>query len=300
LGLSISRALCELMGGSLRLHSEPGQGTQVWVTLQALRAAVEPAPISHPITPLPVKGGRALRVLVVDDYPPNRLLLDQQLSYLGHTVRVAEDGAAGFELWRNDAFDAVITDCNMPEGNGYVLARKIRDSERQGGSLACLIVGCTANAQPEERQRCLDAGMDDCLFKPLSLAHLADCLREVGACRHLNEPTQVIDLSELRRLTAGSVENFTQLLETLVACHRQDLQRLDTLTAAGDLQQLADLVHRIKGSARMIRADHVLQACAWCEALADDDPLALADALATLREAMYELSQALEQTTESA
>lgn len=142
--------------------------------------------------------------------------------------------------------------------------------------------------------------MDDCLFKPLTLAHLADCLREVVAGQQPRETAQVLDLRELRRLTAGSAQSFAQLLETLVACHRQDLQRLDALTAAGELQQVADLVHRIKGSARLIRADNVLQACAWCEALADDDPLALGDALAALRQAMCELSQVLEQTTELA
>jgi two-component system sensor histidine kinase EvgS len=299
LGLSISRALCELMGGTLRLHSVPGQGTQVWVTLQASRVAVEQAPSDCASAPVAIQGSQPLRILVVDDYPPNRLLLDQQLSYLGHSVRLAKDGAAGFELWRSAAFDAVITDCNMPEGNGYGLARQIRDNERQRGLLPCLIVGCTANAQPEERQRCLEAGMDDCLFKPLSLAHLAECLREVVACQRPREPAQLLDLSELRRLTAGSAESFAQLLETLVACHRQDLQRLDALTASGNLQQVTDLVHRIKGSARMIRADTVLQACNWCEALVGDDPVALGDALATLREAMYELSQALEQTAES-
>jgi two-component system sensor histidine kinase EvgS len=298
LGLSISRALCELMGGELSLHSQPGQGTQVWVTLQAPRAAAEPEPIGAPLPEL-VLGARGLRVLVVDDYSPNRLLLDQQLSYLGHTVRLAKDGVAGFELWNTEPFDAVITDCNMPEGNGYVLARQIRDSERQRGLRPCLIVGCTANAQAEERQRCLDVGMDDCLFKPLSLAHLADCLREVVAGRRPREPQSVMDLSELRRLTAGSEESFAQLLDTLVACHQEDLQRLDALGAQVEVQQVMDLVHRIKGSARMIRADTVLQACTYCEALAAEDPVALGDALAILREAMHELAQALEQTPES-
>jgi two-component system sensor histidine kinase EvgS len=300
LGLSISRALCELMGGSLRLHSEPGRGTQVWVTLQAARVTAEPEPVRPPIVDAPTKSAQALRVLVVDDYSPNRLLLDQQLTYLGHTVRLAKDGVTGFELWRTEPFDAVITDCNMPEANGYMLARQIRDAERERGLVPCLVLGCTANAQPEERERCLEAGMDDCLFKPLSLAHLANCLRDVVAYRQPRTPAQVIDLSELRRLTAGSAESFAQLLETLVDCHRQDLQRLDALTAAGDFQPVADLVHRIKGSARMIRADAVLQACSWCEVLAKDDPVALGDALGTLREAMYELSRALEQTTEEA
>lgn len=297
LGLSISRALCELMGGELRLHSRPGQGTQVWVTLQAPRVAAMPAPLGAQAAAPPPVSAQVLRILVVDDYPANRLLLDQQLTYLGHAVRLAKDGVAGFESWRAEPFDAVITDCNMPEGDGYLLARQIRDSERQQGLQPCLILGCTANAQPEGRQRCLEAGMDDCLIKPLSLAQLAECLGNVVACRQPREPAQVIDLGELRRLTAGSAEGFAQLLETLITCHREDVRRLDTLSAANDLQQLPDLVHRIKGSARMIRAESVLQACAYCEALLADDPLALADALATLREAMYELSQALEQTT---
>lgn len=151
LGLSISRALCELMGGSLRLHSEPGRGTQVWVTLQAARVTAEPEPVRPPIVDAPTKSAQALRVLVVDDYSPNRLLLDQQLTYLGHTVRLAKDGVTGFELWRTEPFDAVITDCNMPEANGYMLARQIRDAERERGLVPCLVLGCTANAQPEAR-----------------------------------------------------------------------------------------------------------------------------------------------------
>lgn len=137
--------------------------------------------------------------------------------------------------------------------------------------------------------------MDDCLFKPLSLAQLADCLRDVTVCGPDADRAPILDLGELRRLTTGCAESFAQLLETLRTCHRDDLGRLQALVAAGDLQQAPDLVHRIKGSARMIRAEAVLQSCAYCEGVQEDDPQTQCEALELLREAMEELSQALDQ-----
>ena len=73
---------------------------------------------------------RPLTILVVDDYPANRLLLSRQLSYLGHQVLLAEDGQQGFEQWREHACDLVVTDCNMPVVSGYELTGAIRDEER--------------------------------------------------------------------------------------------------------------------------------------------------------------------------
>lgn len=77
------------------------------------------------------------------------------------------------QLWRAGHFDMVITDCNMPLMSGYDLAQQIRQDEVQRGMGACWVVGLTANAQPEEKARCLRAGMNDCLFKPLNLKALS-------------------------------------------------------------------------------------------------------------------------------
>ena len=125
LGLMISRTLSEMMGGSLVLNSVLGQGTQVEMraSLPTL-ATLSPQPI---VEPAPLLESQALKVLVIDDYPANRLLLSQQLHYLGHRVVDAVDGAHGLRAWRAEHFDAVITDCNMPLMNGYELARAIRD-----------------------------------------------------------------------------------------------------------------------------------------------------------------------------
>lgn len=313
LGLSISRSLCELMGGNLQLHSRLGEGTQVWVTLQVPRVQTQPslepgaqypqvcppqaAGAQAQPTPPPATGDASLTILVVDDYPANCLLLSQQLNYLGHQVVVATEGVSGFERWRTGHFDAVITDCNMPGGDGYRLARQIRASERERGSARCLILGCTANAQPQERLRCIEAGMDDCLFKPLGLTQVAERLSQMAGTAPACLPASVVDLSELRRLTGECTESFRLLLRTLLECHRKDLQDLDELTATGDLHQAEDLIHRVKGSARMIRAEAVLQACAFCEAVSEDSAEALDNALVILREAMGEVSQALEHST---
>ncbi|MCF5105002.1 response regulator, partial [Pseudomonas proteolytica] len=174
LGLTITRTLCEMMHGQLSLTSSLGGGTDVSVALRL--PILEPvAPAAVPLVE-PVQPARRLRALVVDDYPANRVLLSQQLTYLGHDVSDSEDGAHGLRAWRKGAFDVVISDCHMPIMNGYDLASAIRAEEARLQLPRCLIIGLTANALPEEKQRCLDSGMDDCLFKPISLRDLSERL----------------------------------------------------------------------------------------------------------------------------
>jgi two-component system sensor histidine kinase EvgS len=298
LGLSISRALCALMGGELKLYSQQGEGTQVWVTLQVARATAAAQSCDAP--PEPLASAQPLRVLVVDDYPANRLLLDQQLGFLGHEVSLASDGVAGLERWRAEPFDVVITDCNMPDGDGYALARQIREHERQAGAPACLLLGYTASAQEAERQRCLAAGMDDCLFKPLSLVQIAARLRDVQPLPGRGEGQDEIDLSELRRLTGGCPLGLAQLLGTLQSSLHDDIAKIGTLATDEDLQPLADLVHRIKGSARLIRASAVLRACALCEEALRGEEAELQPALAVLAQAMHGLLDSLGEGAERA
>ncbi|MGZ7460232.1 transporter substrate-binding domain-containing protein, partial [Pseudomonas sp. Ma2-10] len=174
LGLAISRTLCEMMGGTLCLSSELGKGTQIEMLLELPR--LEPlAKVTASVVEAEVEQ-RVLSILVVDDYPPNRLLLSKQLTYLGHKVVEADDGAHGLRAWRTQAFDVVITDCNMPIMNGYAFTRAIRTEEQARDLRRCLIIGFTANAQPDEKDNCRNAGMDDCLFKPTSLKTLSERL----------------------------------------------------------------------------------------------------------------------------
>ncbi|CAD5110463.1 transporter substrate-binding domain-containing protein [Zestomonas carbonaria] len=300
LGLVISRTLCEMMGGELHLSSEIGRGTRIEILLDL--PLLEPL-ADEPLAPLGqvLEDGPPLDVLVVDDYPANRMLLAQQLGYLGHRVQDAGDGVDALRIWRLGRFDVVITDCNMPTMSGYELARAIREQERASGAPPCLLIGFTANALPEERQRCLDAGMDDCLFKPITLQDLqrrlagmepwAETDTEEGAGASAG-----MGLGHLQHLTRGDNEALKSLLGELARSNREDLIRLAGCAAKLDRRGLADLAHGVKGSARIVRDSRLAAACERLERACGPghDSGELEAAVAELREAMQRLGELID------
>lgn len=262
LGLVICQQLIEMMGGSLQLDSELGRGTRITATLRAptLDEQSSVALSSTEVEPqAPV-----LRVLLVDDHPANRLLLGQQLKFLGHSVVESEDGQQAFARLQSEPFDVVITDCNMPVMDGYELTRRVRAGEHEVNRTPRLIVGFTANAQVEERQRCLAVGMNDCLFKPVSLSMLKSCLGKVSqhqtgvlespAARVVDSQARVFDLEMLESLTGGDRKLTRMLFNELHTSNSLDLRQFDELMAAGRVRNMGQLVHRLKGAARMVGA----------------------------------------------
>jgi len=288
LGLVISRNLCEMMGGQLHLSSVLGKGTRVDVILAlALTTAV---PVSAPVPHTPPAHG--LNILVVDDYPANRLLLSRQLSFLGHRIILAADGAQGFSLWQAGHFDGVITDCNMPFKDGYALARDIRAQEHQLGLTPCLILGFTANALPQEAERCRQAGMDGCLFKPTGLEDLRLALASRTASVVADEVGLAFDLSPLITLTQGDNDALKELLTPLLGSLREDYALLSPLKSQVDFARLHDLAHRVKGGARMVKAQALITCCETLESVCerrDSDALGAAvDALEVVIEQLHQ------------
>lgn len=192
LGLSISRNLAELMGGGLT-HIPRDIGSQFRVVLpyEPLSDDTAPDPTLPEITqfsalptaePLAPKAdadtppaGEA-RILVVEDNQINLMVISKQLETLGHSAILASDGKRGLELWQAGQFDLVLTDCHMPEMDGYDLSREIRRIEQETGREPCRIIAITANALKSEESKCLDAGMDSFLAKPVRLNQLRDVL----------------------------------------------------------------------------------------------------------------------------
>ncbi|UST67741.1 transporter substrate-binding domain-containing protein [Pseudomonas moraviensis] len=290
LGLVISRNLCEMMDGQLQLNSQPELGTQVCVSLplQIRPATTHPAKSEPAIKPATTP----LHVLVVDDHPANRLLMCQQLEFLGHRFSIAEDGRSGLELWQAEHFDLVIADCNMPVMNGYELTRAIRQFELQNRRPPCTVLGFTANAQPEEVQRCKLAGMNDCLFKPLSLTLLGQWIDGITPA----SPASVFDLQSLCLLTGSNPAQTRRLLVELLKSSRLDRQELLTLSPADDREGLTVVAHKIKGAARIAQASRVIECC---DALEDACQQALPSLEIGRRwqatsQAMLELEQALQ------
>ncbi|EIK52429.1 histidine kinase [Stutzerimonas stutzeri TS44] len=218
--------------------------------------------------PAPTAGDRrsgALALLVVDDYPPGLMLLKQQFSFFGHRVVAATDGKAAFDEWLADDFDAVLTDSRMPVMDGCQLAGAIRRHEQASGRSPCLIIGITANAVPEERERCLAAGMDECFFKPIDLVELERYLNQyaAGAPVQISTETTPLDTLDARLWAlAGQQKDARQTLVSALRSNNQaDCERLQELLAAQDTEGLADFAHRIRGAAGLIGAESLTGCC---------------------------------------
>ena len=285
LGLLICRSLCEMMGGTLELSSQVNVGTLVEIKLRL--PTLPPCLSSAAHEPVINPAAHRLNVLVVDDHPANRLLMCQQLGYLGHRFTTEHDGAAGFKTWKEGTFDLVIADCNMPVMNGYDLTRAIRQYEQASQQRPCTVLGFTANAQPEERQRCTMAGMDDCLFKPISLTLLS---QHLAALVPLDTGNEAFNLESLNALSGGDNERKQRLLEELLRSNGQDLKALMHLPDNGDLKPFADIAHRIKGAARIVGAAQLIK---HCEILEHASPSNLIQARNDVQAAMQALEQVL-------
>ena len=180
LGLAISKSLAEQMGGCLSVESEPGHGAAFHLTLpvQAFADRVQPVgpkPASLGIrrTDLP-----ALRVIVAEDNPVNRTVALAFLKRLGYVADSALNGAELLMKLQRAAYDVVFMDVQMPDMDGLAATRRVRQDwppDRQPR-----IIAMTAAAFPEDRVRCLEAGMDDYISKPLDLEQLAEALHRVG------------------------------------------------------------------------------------------------------------------------
>ncbi|AIL61545.1 transporter substrate-binding domain-containing protein [Pseudomonas alkylphenolica] len=304
LGLVISRSLCELMGGTLNLHSALHQGTRVQVTLNLALVLAESAAHTDSKPQTSSASMPTQSILVVDDYPANLMLLERQLTVLGHRVIQANDAQQALALWQESDFDTVITDCHMPDMDGHQLARQIRALEQRLQLPACLILGLTANAQAEERERCLASGMNGCLFKPIGLAELRRHLQAGTSQVPLPETTDNdgnasgFDIDNLQYLTLGDPTLIRRLVGELARSNHEDLNALRALGPQPSRSSLRALAHRIKGGAKMLKARALVRNCEALEqaSLGDATDEQLKVLLDTLEHSLLTLEKQLAQT----
>jgi two-component system sensor histidine kinase EvgS len=273
LGLSICKQLVELMGGTIRLDSAPDQGCRVSfeLILPWQRAEDEAQQAAHDAAAV-----AALNVLIVDDVSTNGLVLEQQLLRLGHRGTYVSSGKAALLAWEQGDFDVLITDCNMPDMDGYALTRSVRAAEQARGLPRLPIIGYTARALADERQRCQAAGMDDLMIKPIVLERLREMLGGLKALGFLPQTTAALPLAPPESASDQAApatfdlsqlevfQNDPQLKERLLQELRRNLEQEHELLSA-PLPDTPDFleqwVHRVSGLACTVDSPALMRAC---------------------------------------
>ncbi len=240
-----------------------------------------------------------LRVLVAEDNPVNQVTLRGQLESLGCEVTVADDGEEALALWDISPHDLVLTDVNMPYLNGYELAERLRAE-----GVACPIVGVTANAMLDEENRCLDAGMNAWLVKPIPLRTLVRTLEKFAPKKRLRPAPAQADtpVGDTPQPAALSEPNVLQThRQVFVQCMNDDIAMLARGLDERRPDLAAQALHRMRGALLLARMQEL---AARTQSLEDQLPngtrepglqaalsVLLADLLADLRAMMAQLPQ---------
>ncbi|MEO5340477.1 MAG: ATP-binding protein [Magnetococcus sp. MYC-9] len=169
LGLAICRRLAERMHGQVTLSSSEGRGSRFAFQVPLRRStAVKEALLTHRAEKtVPAGFSHKPRILVAEDNIVNQKLFQIMLKSFGIHVTTAEDGISALRLLQTERYDLVLMDCHMPEMDGLAACRAFREHEREQTMSRTPVVAVTANAMAGERERCLEAGMDDFLTKPV-------------------------------------------------------------------------------------------------------------------------------------
>ena len=265
LGLPICRQLVELMGGVLSVDSRAGQGSTFWFTIPfdppSLEVSSRPyleAGASEPGPPVHRQG----RVLLVEDNAINQQVALGFLQHLGWEADVASDGLEGLEAALAQPYTVILMDCQMPRMDGYEATQRIRAAERELARRTP-IVALTAGAMAGDRERCLDAGMDDYLSKPIDLNRLEVAMdRWSGAAAPDSDDEPVLDperASELRSLPG----RHGSLLDDAAAMFREQapavVEAIAELAASERWKAVSERAHALKGMSATIGAKRLAE-----------------------------------------
>jgi PAS domain S-box-containing protein len=306
LGLSIAAGLVKMMDGRIWVESQPGQGATFYFTVTMSLADVKAVHRSARWADVPRQGDkRSMRILVAEDNTVNQRLATDVLEREGHHVQVAGSGREAIAMLQREEFDLVLMDIQMPELDGLQATAHIRQMEHISGK-RLPIVAMTAQTGEFDRQRCLKAGMDAYVSKPIRVSELMNLIESVvpGGCSMESKTDQESVVEEQfahldEALALSRVGGDFELLREVVGLFLDDypraLEKIRTAVAANDASGVEHNAHSLKGSVSTFGAKDVFEAALALEKLGRSGNLSGAqDGLRTLESALQDLRPDLE------
>ncbi|MBD1841935.1 response regulator [Cyanobacteria bacterium FACHB-63] len=257
---------------------------------------VKPATLPPPRT-LPTQANSKLKILLVEDNIVNQKVTLNQLKHLGYTADVAANGKEAIEMLSQIPYNLVFMDCQMPILDGYEATRVIRKQQTEHQSI---IIALTANAMLEDRERCLAAGMDDYLSKPISKEMLSEKLTYWGELLEQQTVEQPMNLAinwdHLHQVSDGSKEFERELLQIFWDDSQQHLSSANTALETQDAALISRLAHQLKGSSANVGLYEMQAIASALEQQATNNDLTQAP---TLLSQIAEILEALRQFLQS-
>lgn len=294
LGLAICQKLVNLMNGNIGVDSVIGQGSSFWFTIPLIEADIEIKDEKSNTTSDAVDFGNA-HILVVDDHPVNLMFARKLLKKIGiERIQLADNGQEAFEYTQVAMYDAILMDCQMPGMDGFQTTEAIRKMHR-GNALHTPIIAVTANAMKGDREKCLEAGMDDYLSKPIDPNSLIQTLQkwiqttpkeeitqddfiasvdDFAVAEETPEPPEIsgnppVDLPALRDLFGDDPEDEKMLFDLFFSTADEALNNLQQAITENDNEKWRKAAHKIKGSAANMRAENLAAICTQAESDSD-------------------------------
>ncbi|HNQ92562.1 MAG TPA: ATP-binding protein, partial [Alphaproteobacteria bacterium] len=280
LGLAITKYLVEMMGGTIGFTSKVNHGTTFYLSIPIKEAPKQ----EIRTTEIKVSNENALKgvdlqeikALIVEDHPINQMLVVKWLKKLGlKQIDSAMNGFESISLLRNNSYDFILMDCQMPELDGYETTSLIRDMEKQLNKRTP-IIAMTANAMLGEREKCIAAGMDDYLSKPLNFGQFQSCIAQwIGAKPNAEEETSSgdfmmdssvpVDLSRLNEFTEGDKDTEQMVIGLFLDTAYESLDRLKTAQLQSEAEEWSKAAHSFKGASGNLGAMALHSLCSAAE-----------------------------------
>ncbi len=273
LGTTIASQLVRLMGGEMKLSSVPGQGSNFWFTisLQVVPQAVDSEyPAAEPVLTPGVPNTAEGKILIAEDYPINRHLIEHHLTSVGYHATFVENGLQAVDACDADQFDLILMDINMPEMDGFEATETIRAGESANRDVP--ILALTASAEVHTRNKCVKGGMNDVITKPIRrdvflatverfFAHTVRESRTVIDVEH-PEPGAVHDPAAESRFDhdlllqqfGGNGQLANMVFKRFFETAGRQLSMMREALDNGDLEPVRREAHKLKGGAGSLTA----------------------------------------------